>query len=216
MPGHPLEGIRIAETPQAEQPIARTRVQLTAFVGRTLRGPINTPLVVHSFADFQQVFGGLWQPSPLSYAVEHFFEQGGRHAVIVRVANAALPTTLTLRSEREALVLEALAPGTREFLRASVDYDHVDDDAGRSFNLVVQRVRSPGSERIEEQEIFRNLSVDPLSDRFLATALLKSRLVRIRGTVPTARPEPDLHAADESAGGLCQLQSGWRRWPGAD
>jgi len=33
-----------------------------------------------SFAEFHHVFGGLWQPSPLSYAVEQFFDNGGRHA----------------------------------------------------------------------------------------------------------------------------------------
>ena len=193
MPGQSLEGIQIAETPHAEQPIARTRAQLTAFVGRTLRGPINTPVVVHSFADFQQTFGGLWQPSPLSYAAEHFFEQGGRHAVIVRVANAALPTTLTLRCDRESLQLQALAPGTREFLRASIDYDHVESD-DNSFNLVVQRVRAPGSERIEEQESFRNVSIEESSDRFVGTALLKSQLVRMRGRTPAVRPNPTLMA----------------------
>jgi len=191
VPGQRLEGIVIAETPHAEQPIAHARAQLTAFVGRTLRGPVNSPIVVHSFADFQQMFGGLWQPSPLSYAVEHFFDQGGRHAVIVRVTNAALPTTLTLRCERESLSLEALAPGTREFLRASVDYDHVESDDA-SFNLVVQRVRAPGSERIEEQEIFRNLTADPASERFVGTVLLRSRLVRMRGKAPAARPNPTL------------------------
>ena len=190
MPEHSLEGIQIAETPHAEQSIARSRAQLTAFVGRTLRGPVNRPVVVQSFADFQQIFGGLWQPSPLSYAVEHFFEQGGRRAVIVRVVNAATPTTLTLRCEREGLVLEAIAPGTREFLRASVDYDHVEDE--QSFNLVVQRVRAPGSERIEEQEIFRNLSIDPTSDRLVAVVLLRSQLVRVRGVVPQARPNQTL------------------------
>lgn len=192
MPGHLLEGIQIAETPNAEQPIARTRAQLTAFVGRTLRGPVDTPVVVRSYADFQQVFGGLWQPSALSYAVEHFFEQGGRNAVIVRVANAAVPATLSLRCDRESLVLQARAPGTREFLRASVDYDHIDADDLQRFNLVVQRVRSPGSERIEEQEIFRGLTIDPDADRFVATALLESNLVRVRGKVPSARPNPTL------------------------
>lgn len=194
MPGQLLEGIQIAETPNAEQPIARTRAQLTAFVGRTLRGPIDTPVVVRSFASFQQIFGGLWQPSPLSYAVEHFFEQGGRNAVIVRVANAATPASLSLRCERELLVLEARAPGTREFLRASVDYDHIEADDLQRFNLVVQRVRSPGSERIEEQEIFRGLSIDPDCDRFVTTALLGSNMVRVRGRVPSSRPDPTLMA----------------------
>ena len=76
MPERLLEGIQITETPGAEQPIARASAHLTAFVGRTLRGPIDRPVPIQSFADFQQEFGGLWQPSPLSYAVEHFFEQG--------------------------------------------------------------------------------------------------------------------------------------------
>lgn len=184
MPEHSLEGIRSSQSQHAEQSIARNRAYLTAFVGRTLRGPVNTPLIVHSFADFQRLFGGLWQPSPLSYAVEHFFEQGGRAAVIVRVVNAAAPATVSLRCERETLVLEARAPGTREFLRASVDYDHIEAADTKSFNLVVQRVRAPGSERIEEQEIFRGVSADPLSDRFVATVLRDSTLVTVRGQVP--------------------------------
>jgi hypothetical protein len=192
VPERSLEGIQITETPGAEQPIARASAHLTAFVGRTLRGPVNRPVIVHSFADFQQEFGGLWQPSPLSYAVEHFFEQGGRQAVVVRVLNGAAPVTLSLRCGREFLQLEARAPGTREFLRASIDYDHIDAEDEQRFNLVVQRVRSPGSERIESQEIFRALSIDPVSPRFVAFALLESNLLRVRGGVPAVRPDRTL------------------------
>jgi len=190
VPEHSLDGNLVATTPSADHPIARTHAQRTAFVGRTLRGPLNTPVVVRSFSDFHQTFGGLWQPSPLSYAVEHFFEQGGRQAVIVRVANGASPVTVSLACGRDTLKLEARAPGTREFLRASIDYDHIEANDTQRFNLVVQRVRAPGSERIEEQEIFRGLSVDPQSVRFVTTALLESKLVRVRGLVPAMRPDP--------------------------
>lgn len=165
---------------------------MTAFVGRTLRGPVNEPIIVNSFAEYQQQFGGLWQPSPLSYAVEHFFEQGGRCAVIVRVVNDAAPATLSLRCGREFLVLEARAPGTREFLRASVDYDHIDPNDELRFNLVIQRVRAPGSERIETQETFRDVSIDPDSPAFVAGALADSALVRVRGDAPGARPDRTL------------------------
>lgn len=192
MPERSLEGIHIAESPDAEQPLARASAQSTAFIGRTLRGPVNEPVIVRSFADYQQIFGGLWQPSPLSYAVEHFFEQGGRHAVIVRVVNGAVPVTLSLRCAHEMLTLEALAPGTREFLRASIDYDNIAPDDEERFNLVVQRVRSPGSERIQEQETFRAVSVDPESPRFIANVLLESKLVRVRGVVPQQRPDRTL------------------------
>jgi hypothetical protein len=184
-----IEGLSATD---AVQPIARASAHLTAFVGRTLRGPLDRPVLVRSFADFQQEFGGLWQPSPLSYAVEHFFEQGGRQAVIVRVANNAAPVTLSLRCGRETLQLEAKAPGTREFLRACVDYDHIAPEDEQRFNLVVQRVRSPGSERIEAQETFRGLSVDPDSPHYIEEALLESNLVRVRGPVPQVRPDRTL------------------------
>lgn len=192
MPEQTLSGIQFAATSIAEQPIARANAQLTAFVGRTLRGPLHQPIIVRSFADFQQHFGGLWQPSPLSYAVEHFFEQGGRQAVIVRVANAASPVTMSLKCGRETLRLEARAPGTREFLRASIDYDHIEPNDEQRFNLVIQRVRAPGSERIEEQETYRGLSVDPLSPRFISLVLMESDLMRVRGEVPSTRPDRTL------------------------
>jgi hypothetical protein len=173
----------------ASMPTERTAKCATAFIGRTLRGPLNTPIVVESLAEFQQVFGGVWQPSPLSYAIEHFFEQGGRRAVIVRVANGATPVSIHLPcGSSEYLCLEAKAPGTREFLRASVDYDHVLSNDQQRFNLVIQRVRVPGSEWIEAQEIFRGLSVDPASPRYVAVALLESNLVRVSGPVPRVRP----------------------------
>jgi len=104
------QGIEIDEIPTPEQPIGLVASAVTAFVGRTLRGPVNTPVTLHSFADYQQVFGGLWQPSPLSYAVEQFFEHGGQHAVVVRVANGAAPPTITLLCGTETLTLSGLAP----------------------------------------------------------------------------------------------------------
>jgi Bacteriophage tail sheath protein len=192
VPERSVEGLQAGQAPGTQRVIPRAHAQLTAFVGRTLRGPVNRSMLVRSFTDYQRQFGGLWQPSPLSYAIEQFFEQGGQRAVIVRVANGAAPVTLSLRCGRETLCLEARAPGTREFLRASVDYDHIDPADQQRFNLVVQRVRSPGSERIEEQETFRGLSVDPTAQRHVATVLLESELVRVRGAVPAVRPERTL------------------------
>jgi hypothetical protein len=144
---------------------------------------------VHSFAEFHQLFGGLWQPSPLSYAVEQFFENGGQRAVIVRVVNGGAPATITLPCGTESLALAALSPGSREALRASVDYDNIAANEPDRFNLVVQRVRARGAEHIEDQEIFRRVSVVPDTTRFVATALQESQLVRVRGPVPATRPD---------------------------
>ena len=177
-----------AEQPGSIRVIARAATNIAAFIGRALKGPVNEPVPVRSFADYTRVFGGLWQPSTLSYAVEQFFENGGRCAVIVRVVNGARPPTLTLPTTTGKLILRGVGAGSREFLRASVDYDAIDAKEQDRFNLVVQRVRTAGSEQIEDQEIFRRLSITPGVDRFVADALLDSRLVRVQGSVPTERP----------------------------
>jgi hypothetical protein len=180
--------IASAEEPGSLRVIARAATNIAAFVGRTLKGPVNEPVLVRSFSDFTRVFGGLWQPSTLSYAVEQFFENGGRGAVIVRVVNGARPPTLTLPTGGGKLLLRGVGAGSREFLRASVDYDAIDAKDTHLFNLVVQRVRTAGSEAIEDQEIFRRLSIRPGADRFVADQLLESRLVRVQGSVPMERP----------------------------
>lgn len=185
-------GIQVAEQSGPEHAIPRASTAVTAFVGRTLRGPVNRPVHVASFADFQAAFGGLWQPSTLGYAVEQFFDNGGREAVVVRVVNGARPPTLTLPAGDHPLTLEALGSGTREFLRASVDYDGIGMNEQDRFNLVLQRVRAPGSEHIEDQEIFRRLSVDPRSNRFVAGVLTESALARLVGAAPPIRPHVTL------------------------
>jgi uncharacterized protein len=177
-----------AEHPGSLRVIARAATSIAAFIGRALKGPVNEPVLVRSFADYTRVFGGLWQPSTLSYAVEQFFENGGRAAVIVRVVNGARPPTLTLPTASGRLTLRGVGAGSREFLRASVDYDAIDAKETDRFNLVVQRVRTAGSESIEDQEIFRRLSIKPGADRFVADVLLESRLVRVQGSAPMERP----------------------------
>jgi uncharacterized protein len=187
-------GAELTQQSRDSHAIERVSTGIAAFVGRTLKGPVSQALPVTSFAEFQQHFGGLWQPSTLSYAVEQFFENGGREARIVRVVNGARPPTLTLPAGRGALRLVALNPGSREYLRASVDYDGLSVAEPERFNLVVQRVRTAGSELVEDQEIYRRVSVSPSCGRFITDALLESRLVRVLGTAPQQRP-------DRSAGG---------------
>ena len=184
-------GIQVHEEAGAEQSIAEAPTAVTAFVGRCLRGPVNRPVQVSSFTDFQRVFGGLWQPSMLSYSVEQYFENGGRTAVVVRVANGARCCTLNLPAGGGAgeLLLQAQSPGTREFLRAAVDYDGIGDNEDDTFNLVLQRVRTPGSEHIEDQEIYRRVSIRADSARNVGVVLADSQLARVAGKLPAWRPD---------------------------
>src|SRR5262245_41339539 len=78
-------GVFIEEIPAAPRPIAGVPTATTAFVGAALSGPTDTPLLVHGFAEFQARYGGLAADMPLGYAVQQYFVNGGREALIARV-----------------------------------------------------------------------------------------------------------------------------------
>jgi uncharacterized protein len=84
-------GVYIEEVPSGVRTITGVATAITAFLGRALRGPVDRPVRVQSFADYERAFGGLSLASPMSYAVQHFFLNGGTDAVIVRVYR--LPST---------------------------------------------------------------------------------------------------------------------------
>jgi hypothetical protein len=161
---------------------------VTAFIGRTERGPINEPVAVGSFERYRRIFGGHCDFSFVSHAVQHYFLHGGAEAVVVRVANRATRAAMDVPAQRQSLKLQARQPGSHEFLRVSIDYDGV-EEVPDCFNLVVQKLAGKESHVVEDQELFPALSVDPASRRFVVDALKKSRLVRLAGPVPGARPD---------------------------
>jgi phage tail sheath protein FI len=169
--------------------IERVATAVTAFVGRTLKGPVNRATSISSFDEYQRIFGGLWQPSTLSYAIEQYFENGGRSCIVVRVCNGGRAPTLSLPCGPQTLSLLGVSPGTREYLRAAVDYDGIAASETDRFNLVVQRLRAAGTELIEDQEIFQRATLRPGAERSLPQLLSNSELVRVAGTMPTLRPD---------------------------
>lgn len=169
--------------------IAPQPAGVIAFVGRCLKGPVDEPVTITDFSQFEQHFGGLWSQSLLPHAVEQFFEHGGQRALVVRVASQGLPASIDLPAGDERLVLVALSPGSQEFLRVAVDYDGISQHDHDLFNLVVQRVRHRGSELVQSQEIFRRVSILRGSARDVARMLSTSALVRVSGQLPARRPD---------------------------
>jgi Bacteriophage tail sheath protein len=181
----------IVKTGPAEErapPLLGTGHAVAAFVGRTERGPTNRAITVRNYNHFRQVFGGHATFSFVSYAVQHFFLHGGKCAVVVRVANRANRALIRLRAADQFLEIEARYPGSREFIRVSIDYDGVEKRADR-FNLVVQRLARPRSQLVEDQEIFPLASINPADARFIGELVRDSRLIALRGSMPSQRPD---------------------------
>lgn len=172
----------------ADAAIPITAKTVVAFIGRTERGPLNEAVTVKSFDDYRRIFGGHCAFSYVSFAVQHFFLHGGEIARVVRVANRATRGLLTLPAGGDALRLQARQPGSREHLRASVDYDGAGANKDR-FNLVIQRLGRPGSQLIDDQELFASLSMDPADERYVVDVLHGSELVRLVGPLPPVRPD---------------------------
>lgn len=195
----PDRGITVTEIASMGKPIDVWPETSVAFIGRTLRGPLNIPVAVGSFADFRKRFGGSWSRSSLGPAVEQFFEHGGRRLAVVRVANNARGAMICLPAGGSALVLRALEPGSAERIRASVDYDGTEGDPSfnlthfnlTDFNLTLQRI-DPETGLVSDQEMYRRLSCREGDDRFVVDVLLNSRMARVEMPYPRQRPEVTL------------------------
>ena len=179
-------GITVTEISPMDHPIDVPPDSTAAFVGRALRGPLNTPVLIESFAAFHRRFGGTWQRSSLGPAVQQYFEHGGRKLYVVRVANSARGPMICLPAIGGVLVLHALEPGSTETIRAAIDYDGIDIDEQR-FNLTIQRV-APNTGLVVDQEIYRQLSCHEEEGGFIGEELLNSSLIRAQLPLPAGRP----------------------------
>jgi phage tail sheath protein FI len=70
-------GVYIQEIPSGVRTITGVATSITAFVGRALTGPVDDPILINSWADYERRFGGLWSPSTMSYAVRDFYTNQG-------------------------------------------------------------------------------------------------------------------------------------------
>ena len=75
MPTYP--GVYIEEISSGVRTIIGVSTSITAFIGRARRGPVDRPIRIQSFADFERTFGGLWRESVMSQMVQHYFLKWG-------------------------------------------------------------------------------------------------------------------------------------------
>jgi Bacteriophage tail sheath protein len=202
-------GVYITEIPSGSRTIVGVATSITAFIGAASRGPVDVPVTIFSFADFERTFGGLSRDSGLGYAVRDFYQNGGGEALIVRLVHMAVnqdgkiidtdPTSAaTATLDVGGLEMAAIGPGTwGNALQVEVSYPSaadakdVADAQGVAdedlFSLVV-RDGAPDGGGLEET--FLNVTVVDGPAR-VDTVLAASRLVQVTQTaaeLPTSRP----------------------------
>lgn len=175
-------GVYVQEVPSGSRAIAGVPTSIGAFVGYTARGPVDEARQMFSFADFDRAFGGLDVDSDLSYAVNHFFLNGGGTCWIVRVAEGALAASVSLEAAGGAVTLVADAASEGAWgnnLILSVDY--LTADPVNTFNLTVTELGERNGRLVGlRTETHRNLSMNDLAPTYaIATVNAASNLISL-------------------------------------
>jgi phage tail sheath protein FI len=169
MPVSPtFPGVYIEEIASGVRTITGVSTSVTAFIGYTPRGPVNSAVHIFNYSDYERNFGGLSRDSELGYAVQQFFLNGGSEAWIVRSASGATKALVTLcrPDGKKMLDLKASSEGTwANYLKVDVDFATTNPDA--SFNLSVSEYIPQGTVlALGRKEVFSNLSMDSKSSQY--------------------------------------------------
>ena len=172
-------GVYVEELPSSSRTITGVSTSITAFVGRAAKGPLNKAVTVHSFGDYEMIFGGIIQESKMSYAVYHYFLNGGGTAVIVRVDRDGKSSEFEKSGTNLKFVASSPGPWSTNL---SINVSHADakiieDDPDKAnlFDLTVT------DNKTGEIESYLNLSINDNSPNFVTTVLEnQSNLIRVK------------------------------------
>lgn len=194
MPEYLYPGVYVEEIDTGNKPIEGVSTSTVGFLGLSERGPVE-PTPVTSFGEFVRYFGKYCDVDGgvayLPYAVEGFFQNGGKRCVISRVTSAgATSASVTLGG----WTLKALGPG---------------DWSGRLYYTVTQRdplipvftltlicfnTNSPdlvnlNPRQIQHSEVFEDLAIEPASANFVERRVnWVSTLVMVEQDTPPTAP----------------------------
>jgi phage tail sheath protein FI len=187
--------IAIVNAGQVARPIERQPTSTFFVVGYTPWGPVNTPTVVTSFADFVAQFGPFDANSFLDDALYTFFNVfPGKQAVVSRVVGAAKSLgTLNLKDRSvgaglNTLRVDAKYPSTRVDILCTIQDGTVANSVKLTFRSVL----------LNRKEVHDNVKVADATT--LARVNQDSRLVTLTNlNSATAAPDNNPRALVETA-----------------
>ena len=212
-------GVYIEEVPSAVRTIVGVSTSVTAFIGYTKRGATNRAMRLLNYGDYEREFGDIDPTSPVSYAVQQFFGNGGREAYVVRVAEGATKASVRLENVAGNQVLEVRASTEGVWgngIRLDVDWDSANRDD--LFDVTATEYRNVGGVLVPAtSETYLNLSMNSASPSYAVDTVNASsrllELVRVPGieaNVAVANGQGRSESAPLNNTDLNGLQAGMR------
>lgn len=175
-------GVYVEEIPSGVRTISGVATSITAFIGRALKGPVNDPVTIFNYGDYERIFGGLWGDSTMSFAVKDFYVNGGSQAIIIRldngaaVAHADLTTTSSPPGTIELRATSAGEWGNSLVVKATESVDPTAPPASPPdasfYNIEVFEKDADGNEVKLEEHVKVSLAVN--ESRYLPRVLKES------------------------------------------
>lgn len=180
-------GVYVQEKASGARAIAGVATSITAFVGTTRRGQLNTPTRIFNLRDYERHFGVGNSANFTEEQIKLFFDNGGTEAWITRIAKDAEAASVDVENEEGDAVLKFTAQEVGvegNNIRVEVDYNTLQPEA--TFNVKVYRriTDSNGTISIENTETYSNLSMDPDDGKYAVTNINNlSSLVEVEDLV---------------------------------
>lgn len=177
-------GVYIQEVSSGVRTITGVATSIGAFLGRTKEGPVNKPVRLLSYSDYEKRFGTPHPDSELGHSVRMFFQNGGTDCYLVRLVKAGTGQKASLIVQSEAgndvLLFTAKEIGTwGNGIQVEVDYGTASPEDG--FHLRIFRLADDGT--LISSEEFLNCSMDKDHPRFVVNLVSQgSALVDVAWT----------------------------------
>ena len=184
-------GVYVQEVPSGVRTITGVSTSIGLFVGFTRSGPVDTPTLCTSLSDYTRVYGDDTTAGDMARQVKLFFFNGGTQCYVVRVAEGAVPASVTLRAQdgvTGVLTLTAASAGlSGDLIRAAVTYSGTQPEDTFNLELFRWEAQPNGTLIARDPEVWRGLSMDPDSGSFAPSVLnASSKLVTASSTVVPA------------------------------
>ncbi|MFO7561120.1 MAG: phage tail sheath subtilisin-like domain-containing protein [Enhygromyxa sp.] len=163
-------GVYIQEISSGSRTITGVSTSVALFIGMAEQGPMDKPVRTLSLTEFERTFGASNSLGELHDQVAQFFINGGATAWVIRIAENAYPSSVTLHAENgtdEVLKLTARSGGLiGNWLRALVDYNTSSPES--TFNITIQQldVDLGGNQVVVAVETFKDLSMNPSAGNY--------------------------------------------------
>ena len=186
-------GVYVQEVPSGVRTITGVSTSIGLFVGFTRSGPVDTPTLCTSLSDYTRVYGDDTTAGDMARQVKLFFLNGGTQCYIVRVAEGAASSSVTLNAQDGAtavLTLTAASAGLGgDLIRAAVTYSSTQPEDTFNLELFRWEAQPNGTLIAKDPEVWRGLSMDPASGSFAPAVLnASSKLVTASSTIDINNP----------------------------